>query len=105
MWSVPIFRFAACTVPSGLVAAWRRAGSPTSSWPSLVNATYDGNALPPTLVPSAEGTMAGRPCSMTAHALFDVPKSMPMTLAIGTSGLLRLFCHLHDRGADHLAVH
>ena len=33
------------------VMAWRLAGSPTSSSPSLVNATYDGNDFPPTLVP------------------------------------------------------
>ena len=76
---------AVITVPSGFVAAWRRAGSPTSSCPSFVNATYDGNALPPTLVPSADGMIAGRPCSMTAQAEFDVPRSMPIGLAIVSS--------------------
>ena len=77
--SVPIFRLNAVTVPSGFETAWRRAGSPTRSWPSLVNATYDGNALPPpTVVPSALGMMAGRPPSRTAAAELLVPRSIPM---------------------------
>src|SRR3989338_3909581 len=86
-WSVPILRFAACTVPSAFAAACRRAGSPTSSCPSLVNATYDGKALPPTVVPSALGMMPGRPLSTTAAAELDVPRSIPMTLAMMSSFL------------------
>ena len=67
-------------VPSGLMAACRRAGSPTSRSPSLVNATKDGNAFPEeTPAPSAEGMMTGRPPSITAAAEFEVPRSIPMT--------------------------
>src|SRR5512137_414054 len=58
----------AITVPSGFDTAWRLAGSPTSIWPSLVNATYDGKALPPRLVPSALGMIVGLPASTTAAA-------------------------------------
>ncbi len=39
LWSVPIFRLKAMKVDCGLATAWRRAGSPTSSWPSLAKAT------------------------------------------------------------------
>ena len=47
----------------------------------------------PTLVPSADGMIVGRPCSMTAHAEFDVPRSIPMTLAIEASrSFLIFFC-------------
>jgi len=63
--------------------ACRLAGSPTSLWPSLVKATYDGKALPPpTVVPSAEGIITGLPPSMCAAAELEVPKSIPITLAI-----------------------
>ncbi len=70
------------TVPSGLLTACLRAGSPTSMWPSLVNATTLGNALPYRLVPSALGTMTGRPACKTLAAEFDVPKSMPIIFVI-----------------------
>src|SRR5512143_4109449 len=70
-------------VPSGLIAACLRAGSPTSLSPSFVKATNEGKAFPEeTPAPSAEGRMTGRPPSMTAAAEFDVPKSIPMTLAM-----------------------
>ena len=36
---VPMRRLKAVVVPSGLAAAWRLAGSPSSIWPSAVSAT------------------------------------------------------------------
>src|SRR3989338_8071091 len=75
-------------VPSELIGAWRRAGSPTSNCPSLVKATNDGKALPEeTPAPSADGMMTGRPPSMTAAAEFDVPRSIPMTRAISVPSI------------------
>ena len=65
-------------VPSGLVTDCLLAGSPTSAWPSLVKATYDGKALPPMLVPSALGIIVGRPPIRTAAAELLVPRSMPI---------------------------
>ena len=80
---MPIFRLNAVTVPSGFEIACRRAGSPTMSWPSFVNATYDGKAFPPpTVVPSALGMMTGRPPSRTAAAELLVPRSIPMIFAM-----------------------
>src|SRR5579883_2372759 len=69
-------------VPSGFDTACLLAGSPTSNCPSFVKATYDGNALPPTLVPSAEGIMVGLPPIITAAAELLVLKSIPIILLI-----------------------
>src|SRR5688572_13998781 len=69
------------TVFLGLVIAWRRATWPTSRSPSLVNATTEGVVRPP----SALGMTTGSPPSMTATTEFVVPRSIPMTFAIGCS--------------------
>jgi hypothetical protein len=69
-------------VRSGFDTACLRAGSPTKRCPSFVNATTDGNALPPKLVPSALGMIVGRPWSNTAAAELLVPKSIPIILLI-----------------------
>ena len=85
------------------MAAWRLAGSPTQRWPSLVNATYEGNALPDaTPAPSAEGMITGLPPSITAAAEFDVPKSIPITLAILHLSFRDRYFDL--RGPDHSIV-
>ena len=69
-------------VLSGLVTACLLAGSPTKRSPSFEKATTDGNALPPTVEPSAAGIMVGLPPIITAAAELLVPKSIPITLAI-----------------------
>ena len=73
---------AATIVLSGLVTACLRAGSPTKRSPSLENATTDGNALPPTVAPSAAGIIVGFPPITTAAAELLVPKSIPIILVI-----------------------
>ena len=65
-------------VLSGLVTAWRLAGSPTSFSPSLVNATMDGVVF----MPSAFSRTLGFPPSITATHEFVVPRSMPITFAM-----------------------
>ena len=62
----------------GFVTCCRRAGAPTSRWPSFVNATTDGVVRPP----SAFGMTVGSPPSSTAMHEFVVPRSMPMVFAI-----------------------
>ncbi len=62
----------------GFVTCWRRAGAPTSRWPSFVNATTDGVVRPP----SAFGITVGSPPSSTAMQLFVVPRSIPMVFAM-----------------------
>ena len=74
----PMNRLIEKTVFSGFVTCWRRAGAPTSRWPSFVNATTDGVVRPP----SAFGITAGSPPSSTAIALLVVPRSMPIVFAI-----------------------
>src|SRR5205807_4337439 len=74
----PMKRLIEKMVFCGLVTAWRRAGAPTSRWPSLVNATTDGVVRPP----SAFGITVGSPPSSTAIQLFVVPRSMPMVFAM-----------------------
>ena len=73
---------------SGLVIACLLAGSPTINSPSL-NATTDGNALPPTVTPSAAGMMVGFPPITTAEAELLVPRSIPITFAILFTQLFR----------------
>ena len=79
---MPIFLLAATIVLSGLVTACLRAGSPTKRSLSLENATTDGNALPPTVAPSAAGIIVGFPPITTAAAELLVPKSIPIILTI-----------------------
>ena len=69
-------------VLSGFVIDCLLAGSPTKSSPSLENATTDGNALPPTVAPSAAGMIVGFPPMTTAAAELLVPKSIPIILVI-----------------------
>src|SRR2546425_8174836 len=73
----PMKRFTEKTVFSGFVTCWRRAGAPTSRWPSLVNATTDGVVRPP----SAFGRTAGSPPSRVAMHELVVPRSIPIVLA------------------------
>src|SRR5690606_23519441 len=75
----PIRRFTAKTVFSGLVTAWRFAGWPISRSPSLAKATIDGVVR----APSAFSMTLGLPPSITATQLLVVPRSIPITLAIG----------------------
>src|SRR6266540_516683 len=84
----PMNRLIEKTVFSGFVTCWRRAGAPTSRWPSFVNATTDGVVRPP----SAFGMTVGSPPSSTAIQLLVVPRSMPIVFAIlefASVGLLR----------------
>jgi hypothetical protein len=69
------------TVFSGFVTCCRRAGAPTSRWPSFVKATTDGVVRPP----SAFGITVGSPPSRTAMHELVVPRSMPIVLAIRCS--------------------
>src|SRR3989338_11031161 len=82
LWEVPIFLFAPEIVFSGFETACLRAGSPTRSWPSFVNATMLGNALPYAVVPSALGMMTGLPPCNTEAAEVDVPQSIPIIFSI-----------------------
>src|SRR5690349_14012299 len=73
----PMKRLTENTVFSGFVTCWRRAGAPTSRWPSFVNATTDGVVRPP----SAFGRTAGSPPSRVAMHELVVPRSIPIVLA------------------------
>src|ERR1700733_11143918 len=75
----PIRRLTAKIVLVGLVTAWRLADWPTRRSPDGVNATMLGVVL----APSELGiTLVCEP-SMTATQELVVPRSMPITLAIG----------------------
>src|SRR6266852_2940883 len=74
----PMKRLIEKIVFSGFVTCCRRAGAPTSRWPSLVNATTDGVVRPP----SAFVITVGSPPSSTAMHEFVVPRSMPIVFAI-----------------------
>ena len=53
----------------------------STRWPSsAANQSLEqfGNALPPSVMPSALGMMIGRPPRRTAAAEFDVPRSIPI---------------------------
>src|SRR5215208_757022 len=70
---------------SGLVTAWRLAGCPTSRSPSSVKATIEGVVR----MPSAFSMTFGVLPSITATQELVVPRSIPMTLPISISSLLR----------------
>ena len=74
----PMKRLIENTVFSGFVTCCRRAGAPTSRWPSFVNATTDGVVRPP----SAFGITAGSPPSRVAMHELVVPRSIPMVFAM-----------------------
>src|ERR671935_617261 len=74
----PMKRLIEKTVFCGFVTCWRRAGAPTSRWPSFVNATTDGVVRPP----SAFGITVGSPPSSTPMQLLVVPRSMPIVFAM-----------------------
>ena len=63
----------------GFVTCCRRAGAPTSRWPSFVNATTDGVVRPP----SAFGITVGSPPSRVAMHELVVPRSIPIVFATG----------------------
>ncbi len=54
----------------------------------MVNATYDGNALPPSVVPSAEGIIVGLPPIIAAAAELLVPKSIPIIFAMSCTSFV-----------------
>ena len=64
----------------GLVTAWRLAGWPTSTSPSLVKATIEGVVRSPSLFSITRGLP---PSMMATHELV-VPRSIPITLAMGS---------------------
>ncbi|PIM96987.1 hypothetical protein CDL12_30552 [Handroanthus impetiginosus] len=66
-------------VRSGLVTPWRLAGWPTRRSPSSAKATMEGVVR----APSAFSITLGVEPSMTATQELVVPRSMPITLAIG----------------------
>ena len=74
----PMKRLIEKMVFSGFVTCWRRAGAPTSRWPSFVNATTEGVVRPP----SAFGMTVASPPSSTAMHEFVVPRSMPSVFAM-----------------------
>src|SRR5579863_1970468 len=77
----PIRRLIAKSVFCGLVTAWRLAGWPTSTSPSLVKATIEGVVRSPSLFSMTRGL----PPSMIATHELVVPRSMPITLAMSYS--------------------
>src|SRR4030088_1745600 len=85
----PMRRLMANRVFWGLVTAWRLAGWPTSTSPSLVKATIEGVVRSPSLFSITRGLP---PSMMATHELV-VPRSIPITFAMG---LLRQ--HLFQKG-------
>src|SRR3954466_10099809 len=75
----PIRRLMAKKVCSGLVTPWRLAGWPIRRSPSGAKATMDGVVR----APSAFSMTLGADPSMTATQELVVPRSMPITLAMG----------------------
>src|SRR6266576_3424462 len=73
----PMKRLIEKIVFCGLVTCCRRAGAPTSRWPSFVNATTDGVVRPP----SAFGITTGSPPSRVAMHELVVPRSIPIVFA------------------------
>src|SRR3984957_20570453 len=75
----PMRRLMANKVLCGFVTACRLAGWPTSTSLSLVNSTIEGVVRSPSLFSITRGL----PPSMMATHEFVVPRSMPITFAIG----------------------
>src|SRR5258706_14704085 len=90
----PMRRLMANRVFCGLVTAWRLAGWPTTTSPSLVKATIEGVVRSPSLFSITRGLP---PSMMATHELV-VPRSIPITFAMG---LLRrkIFCQKRDARA------
>src|SRR5262249_1257215 len=74
----PMSRLMAKNVFSGLVTAWRFAGSPISRPPSFVDPPIDGVVR----IPSAFSITFGWLPSITATQELVVPRSMPITFDI-----------------------
>src|SRR5262245_65245185 len=77
---------------SGLVTAWRLAGSPTNLSPSSVKATIEGVVR----MPSAFSITLGFFPSMTATQEFVVPRSIPITFAIRSLSFWQTVRALHS---------
>ena len=77
----PIRRFTAKMVFSEFVTAWRLAGWPTRRSPSSVKATIDGVVRAPSEFSMTRGY---EPSMIATHELV-VPRSIPITLAIGSN--------------------
>src|SRR5689334_15043632 len=78
-WNLrPMSRLMANRVFWGLVTAWRLAGWPTSTSPSLVKATIEGVVRSPSLFSITRGLP---PSMMATHELV-VPRSIPITFAM-----------------------
>src|SRR5215216_5925767 len=90
----PISRLIAENVFSGLVTACRFAAWPTRRSPDSVNATIEGVVR----MPSAFSITLALAPSITATHEFVVPRSMPITLLMGTS------CQKQDRSARESTV-
>ena len=80
---VPMWRFTERMVRSALVTAWRLATSPTSTSPSLANATTEGVVR----APSALGMTTASPASRALTTELVVPRSIPTALGMGLSFL------------------
>src|SRR5436190_19737885 len=80
----PMKRLTEKTVFSGFVTCCRRAGAPTSRWPSFVKPTTDGVVRPP----SAFGITVGSPPSRMAMHELVVPRSIPIVFAIRLHSLI-----------------
>src|SRR5579863_7860194 len=76
----PMRRLIANRVFCGLVTAWRLAGWPTITSLSLVKATIEGVVRSPSLFSITRGLP---PSMMATHELV-VPRSMPITFAMGS---------------------
>src|SRR6185503_12453180 len=81
-WRRPMNRLIENTVFSGLVIACRLATCPTRTSPSFVKPTTEGVIR----LPSWLGMTTGLPPSITATTELVVPRSMPITFAMPSSG-------------------
>jgi|LauGreDrversion4_2_1035121.scaffolds.fasta_scaffold396569_1 hypothetical protein len=77
---LPISLLLANIVFSGLVTAYRFAGTPIRRWPSSVKATIEGVVL----MPSEFSMTRGKLPSITATHELVVPRSIPITFEIPT---------------------
>src|SRR5579862_3251861 len=90
----PMSRLIANRVFCGLVTAWRLAGWPTTTSPSLVKASIEGVVRSPSLFSITRGLP---PSMMATHELV-VPRSMPITFAMGHSENRESICLKGDSG-------